>query len=118
VTVRPPRGPADPPEGSAEALRVSVDRTAGEPSTEAAFADRIAKAAPSSPDDPVGLVAARVRAGVLSVPEAVAALIEEALDERLASAMSEERRELLRTELADLFASDPVLSQLAARLRR
>ncbi len=65
--------------------------------------------------DPIGEVAARLRAGEITSEQAVELLIEDAISRQLGGALPKDLEPKLRETLRDLAAQDPFL---AAKIRR
>jgi hypothetical protein len=111
------KGPTDgprPPDAVDEAPGVDgVDETAP---AESKGVERVGgPGGPGGGVDPIGEVAARLRAGEISSDEAVELLIDDAIARQMAGAVPKERADELRQLLRNYAANDPYL---AARIRR
>jgi hypothetical protein len=110
------KGPGDgprPPDAVDEAAPVDgVDETA--PAETGAVA-RIGGPGGPSGTDPVGEVAARLRAGEISSDEALELLIEDTIARQMGGAVSKDLEPKLREVLRDYAANDPFL---AAKIRK
>lgn len=110
------KGPGDgprPPDAVDEAAPVdAVDETGP---AETGAVSRVG--GPGGPDssDPIGRIAARLRAGEIDADEALELLIDDAVGRQLGAAASKDLEGKLREVLRDYAANDPYL---AARIRR
>ena len=110
------KGPGDgprPPDAVDEAAGVDgVDETAP---AEPKGVERVGGPGGPGGVDPIGEVAARLRAGEISGDEAVELLIDDAIVRQMAGHVPKEREDELRQLLRNYAANDPYL---AARIRR
>ena len=110
------KGPTDgarPPEAVDEAAAVDgVDESAP---AESKGVERVGSAGKTGATDPIGEVAARLRAGEISSDEAVDLLIDDAIVRQMAGAVPKERHDELRQLLRNYAVNDPYL---AAKIRR
>jgi hypothetical protein len=110
------KGPGDgprPPDAVDEAAPVDgVDETA--PADVGGVA-RVGGTGGPGEADPIGKIAARLRAGEIGADEAVELLIDDAIARQLGGAVAKDLEPKLREVLRDYAANDPYL---AAKIRR